>query len=76
MAAIKESYIKCGHCGNRFRSPIFFGDTETFDSALTAGNSAQCSGCGNMIRCDKSNMSYVLADDSGGGVGDDFDNNR
>jgi DNA-directed RNA polymerase subunit M/transcription elongation factor TFIIS len=72
MAAIKESFIKCNACGNRFRSPIFFGHTAAFDSATTSGNKAQCPKCGTMINCNKDNMSYVLADDSGGAVGGGF----
>lgn len=76
MAAIKESFIKCGHCGTRFNSPIFLGDTETFESAMTWGNKAQCPNCKEMIHCNKENMSYVLADESGGSVGDDFGGNK
>jgi uncharacterized C2H2 Zn-finger protein len=69
---IKESHLKCGHCGNRFRSPIFFGNVRTFETATTAGNTAQCPKCGKMISCNKDNMSYVLEDESGGLVGDNF----
>jgi len=72
MADIKESHIKCGHCGHRFNSPIFFGNTETFETATTSGNTAQCPSCNKMINCNKSNMSYVLADDTGGAVSNDF----
>ena len=71
MAQIKESFIKC-KCGHRFHSPIFFGDTETFDTATTSGNKAQCPSCEIMIDCNKTNMSYILADNSGGAVGDEF----
>lgn len=71
MAQIKISFIKC-KCGHRFNSPIFFGDTETFDLATTSGNKAQCPSCRTMIDCNKTNMSYVLADNSGGAVGHGF----
>lgn len=72
MAAIKESFIKCNVCDHRFHSPIFFGDTATFESATTWGNKAQCPECGTMIDCNKDNMSYALADDTGGAVGGGF----
>jgi predicted RNA-binding Zn-ribbon protein involved in translation (DUF1610 family) len=75
MAAIKESFVKCPQCGNRFRAPIAFRDTEMFESALTWGNRVKCGSCGTMIDCNKDNMSYVLADDSGGSVGGKFGEN-
>ena len=71
MAKIKESFIKC-KCGHRFNSPIFFGDTETFESATTWGNSAQCPKCRVMMDCNKTNMSYVLEGNTGGNVGNGF----
>jgi len=73
MTQIKESFIKC-KCGNRFNSPIFFRDTATFESATTSGNKAQCPSCRVMIDCNKTNMSYVLAGNSGGAVGNEFGN--
>ncbi len=75
---IKESYITCGYCGTKFQSPIFFGDTDSFDSAITAGNTAQCpnKNCRKMIHCNRKNMSYLLADEPGGFVGDDFSDNK
>ncbi len=76
MAKIKESYIQCGHCGTKFRSPIFFGDTDSFDTATTAGNTAQCPKCHKVIHCNRENMSYLLADDSGGFFGTDFPDNK
>jgi hypothetical protein len=72
MAEIKESFIKCPKCSTRFPSPIFFGDTISFETATTWGNTAQCPKCGDMVKCNKENMSYTLADDSGGGVGGGF----
>ncbi|WP_082721992.1 hypothetical protein [Burkholderia sp. RF2-non_BP3] len=71
MAEIKEIWIKCPN-GHRFRSPIFLGDTETFDSGVLFGNTAQCPTCGALVDCNKENMSYILADGSGGLVGDGF----
>lgn len=75
MAAIKESFVKCTNCGSRFNSPMFFGNTEIFDAATTWGNKVQCPECKTMIDCNKDNMSYVLADDSGGQVGGKFGEN-
>lgn len=71
MATIKVSYIKCS-CGHRFASPFHFGDTESFDSATMMGNTAQCPKCSRMIACNKENMSFELAADEGGFVGDKF----
>lgn len=71
MAEIKEIWIKCPN-GHRIPSPIFIGDTATFDSGVLFGNKAQCPTCGTWVDCNKENMSYILADGSGGVVGDDF----
>jgi len=76
MAKIKASHIKCGVCGTKFRSPISLGDTEAFQSATLVGNTASCPDCGRMIHCNSENMSYVLADDTGGLVGNDYIDNR
>lgn len=74
MAKIKESHVQCPHCGTKFPSPIFIADTESFDTAILAGNRAQCPNpnCGKMINCNKENMSYLLADETGGFVGKEF----
>jgi len=76
MAKIKSASIKCGHCGDKFPSPIFLGDTETFDSATVSGNIAQCPKCGGVVNCNRENMSYELADTTGGFVGDERDHNK
>lgn len=73
---IKAVNILCGHCGLRFPSPIFLGDMFTFETATTSGNRAECPRCREMIHCNKENMSYVLADGSGGSVGSDFPGNK
>jgi hypothetical protein len=69
---IKSVNIKCGHCGTSFRSPIFFGDVGSFETATTAGNKAQCPKCKRMIDCNKENMSYILEGSVGGSMGPDF----
>ncbi len=75
---IKEVTIKCGYCGHRFPSPIFIGNTTAFDTAITAGNTAQCPKCHRMIHCNQENMTYTLADEEGPGgfVGTDFSDNK
>lgn len=75
MARIKESFVQCGRCKTKFRSPIFFADTDTFETATTSGNITQCPSCNALISCNKDNMSYTLADSSGGFVGENFPDN-
>ena len=60
MAKIKESFIQCGHCGSKFRSPFFIGDTKTFSHAILWGNRVKCPSCELTIDCNERNMSYVL----------------
>ncbi len=72
MAAIKQIIVKCGSCSAEFPSPIFLGDTETFDSGTLFGNRVQCPKCRTMISCNKENMRYILADKHGGFVGNDY----
>lgn len=71
---IKECIIKCPECGTKFNSPIFFGDVATFEAALTMGNITQCinPSCRVLIDCNRENMTYRLADESGGFVGEKF----
>jgi hypothetical protein len=74
MPQIKEIWLKCPYCGTRTRSPIFFSTTEAFESSTVFGSMNQCpsSGCHKMYPCNKENVSYTLADDAGGFVGEDF----
>jgi hypothetical protein len=78
MAKIKSVSLKCGHCGTHQPCAIFCGDTQVFDTLTAAGNIQQCRNpkCRQMIHCNKENMSYVLADGSGGSVGEDFGGNK
>ncbi|MDR8087800.1 hypothetical protein [Burkholderia gladioli] len=71
MEKISQVSLKCPN-GHKFPSPIFIGDKRSFDSATMSGNRTNCPKCGVVFSCNKENMSYVLADDSGGAVGDDF----
>lgn len=69
---IKSISIRCHHCGHRFPSMIGTGDVQTFQKMLMAGNTQVCPKCLTIVACNKENMSYVLADDSGGSVGPEF----
>jgi hypothetical protein len=73
MAKIKDVRVKCPYCGTESPSPIFIGDSESFDSAVTQGNTVQCrnAACRKMFPCNKENMTYRLAE-GGGFVGDEF----
>lgn len=66
MAEVKEVHIKClnADCGVWFPSPIFFGDTESFDTSTLIGNVVKCPKCGSMTPCNKENM-RVRAKDRG-----------
>ena len=60
MAKIRESFIACNHCGTKFRSPFFIGDTKTFSHAILWGNRVKCPFCEVTIDCNERNMSYVV----------------
>jgi hypothetical protein len=66
MSEVKEIQIKClkKDCGTWFPSPIFFGDTSSFDTSTLVGNTVQCPECNSMTPCNKENM-RVRAKDSG-----------
>lgn len=64
MAKIKESFIECGHCGTKFRSPFYIGDTKTFSHAILWGIQVKCASCEVTIACNEQNMSYVLEDEA------------
>lgn len=76
MPKIKSITLKCGHCGTHNKSMIFIGSTEILDALSTSGNTQNCVSCGNRIKCNKENYSYVLADGSGGAVAPDFNDNK
>lgn len=63
---VKTIEIKCLNqkCGHWFKSPIFFGNLGTFDTAYMSGNLVQCPYCGKMTPCNKENM-RVRADKGG-----------
>ena len=56
MAKTESIEIRCEHCGEWFPSPIFFKDSESFDTSMLFGNSAQCHHCRKMTGCNKNNF--------------------
>lgn len=68
MTEIGKIHIKC-KCSHRFPSPIFIGSVEMFEAVVASGNKAECPKCRSMVDCNKDNMSYELADGSGGSMG-------
>lgn len=72
MTKIKDIHLRCPKCKTRFRSFIQFGTLSAFETAITQGNTTDCPSCGHVFPCNRDNMSYVLADGSGGGVGPEF----
>lgn len=59
--------IRCQHCHGWFASPIFFGDSSSFDTSMLFGNLAQCRHCGKMTGCNKENFRARFED--GGHLG-------
>jgi len=56
MSKTIEISIRCQHCRNWFPSPIWFGDSKSFDTSTLFANQAQCQHCGKMTGCDKKNI--------------------
>lgn len=56
MDKVKTLEIRCTNCGTWFNSPIFFGDTGSFDASTVLGNIVQCPNCNKMVSCNKENM--------------------
>jgi hypothetical protein len=69
MSKTESIEIRCQHCGQWFPSPIFMGDSRSFDTAKLFGNQAQCSNCGKMTGCNKENFRARFED--GGHLGVD-----
>lgn len=68
MSKTQVCEIRCEHCRTWFPSPIYFGDSESFDTATLSGNRFQCPACGKMSGCNKENLRLRFAD--GGFSGD------
>ncbi|MGI8467417.1 MAG: trigger factor [Pyrinomonadaceae bacterium] len=64
----KKVEIQCLHCERWFQSPIYFGDSQSFDTSALEGNTVQCPFCGKMTGCNKDNMRVGFED--GGFIGD------
>jgi hypothetical protein len=69
MSKTESIEIRCQHCRKWFPSPIFFGDSESFDTSALFGNLAQCRHCGKMTGCNKENFRARFED--GGHLGVD-----
>jgi hypothetical protein len=69
MASTKHISVRCQHCKEWFPSPIFFGDSENFDTSDLYVNTAQCSHCGKMTDCNKENVRVRYV--GGGFVGEE-----
>ncbi|AMO69618.1 hypothetical protein DOK_15029 [gamma proteobacterium BDW918] len=69
MAKTTEISIRCEHCRKWFPSPIFIGDSNSFNTALLFNNQAQCQHCDKMTGCDKENFRARFED--GGFLGSD-----
>jgi len=69
MSETKEIEIHCAHCQTWFPTPIWLGDSESFDSSTLEDNQVQCPSCGKMTGCNKGNMRVVFKD--GGFLGNE-----
>lgn len=56
MAKTKFIRIRCLHCRTWFPSPIFIGDSESFDASILFGNRAECPKCKKLTGCNKENF--------------------
>ncbi len=64
MSKTKSIEIRCEYCHQWLPSPIFFGDSESFDTSILFANRAQCPHCHEMTGCNKENF-RVHFDDGG-----------
>ena len=69
MSKVNQIEIRCSHCSTWFPSPIFFGDSESFETSTMYGNTVSCPSCGKMTSCNKENMR--VRHEKGGFLGDD-----
>jgi len=56
MAKTIDIQVRCLHCRKWSKSPIWFQDSESFDSASLFANQRQCPKCGEMTGCNKDNF--------------------
>jgi len=69
MSKVNEIQIHCTSCDTWFKSPIFFGDSKSFNTSKMIGNKVNCPSCNKTISCNKENMRVRHED--GGFVGID-----
>lgn len=73
---IIETLVQCQHCGHQSRSPIAFGDTQSFETATLVNNKTSCPKCTKPTPLEKRFMAYRLEDGAIGGAGDAFEASR
>ena len=56
MSITTDISIRCLHCQTWFPSPIWFDDSESFDTSILFANQAQCPHCKKMTGCNKENF--------------------
>ena len=67
MSKTTEISILCLHCQTWFPSPIWFDDSESFDTSILFANQAQCPHCKKMTGCNKEN--FLARFEDGGFLG-------
>jgi hypothetical protein len=70
MAQTKKFEVRCMHedCREWFPTPLYLGNSETFDTSILFQNTTNCPHCGRDTGCDKENFRVLFED--GGFVGD------
>ena len=62
MAKTVDISVRCLHCRQWFRSPIWFDDSESFNTSILFANKVQCPHCSKMTGCDKENFKARFED--------------
>jgi hypothetical protein len=70
MSKVLTISVRCGHCQAWIPSPVYFSESETFDTSTLLGNQLQCRSCGELTACNKENMRTRY--DGGGFLGGGF----
>jgi hypothetical protein len=68
MSLTQSIHLRCQHCRKWFRSPIFFIDSESFDTTTLFDTRAQCRHCGRLTKCDQDNLNARFKDGAQLGV--------
>jgi len=62
MAKTLEISIRCLHCKQWFPSPIFFSNSESFDTSTLFNNTTDCPHCKKVTGCNKDNFRAKFED--------------